>query len=135
MPNDHFIRRSSLAAVLAGVLLASGCTGTAPTPVIGTAVAQARKSARPVAAQIVTADNQFGLALFSALNHSAISNVAISPISIALALQMVYNGAGGSTQQGMSQALQLQGLGGGSNRRKSCSGRKHAGIPVLPRVI
>ncbi|HZT02130.1 MAG TPA: serpin family protein [Steroidobacteraceae bacterium] len=111
MPNDHFTRRSSAAAVLAGVLVASGCTGTTPSPVVGTAVAQARKSARPVAPQIVAADNAFGLALFNALNRSATSNVAVSPISIALALQMVYNGAGGSTQQGMSQALQLQGLG------------------------
>jgi serpin B len=110
MPNDHFIHRSSVAAVLAGVLVASGCTGTTPSPVVGTAVAQARKSARPVAPQIVAADNAFGLALFNVLNRSATSNIAISPISIALALQMLYNGAGGSTQQGMSQALQLQGL-------------------------
>ena len=111
MQSDHFIRRSSVAAVLAGVLLASGCTGTTRGPVVGTAVMQARKSARPVAPQIVAADNAFGLALFNALNRSATSNIAISPISIALALQMVYNGAGGSTKQGMSQGLQLQGLG------------------------
>ena len=111
IPYDHFIRRAAVAAVLSGVLLASGCTGTSPSPVVGTAVAQARKTGRPVAPQIVAIDNAFGLALFNALNRSATSNVAISPISIALALQMVYNGAGGSTQQGMSQALQLQGLG------------------------
>jgi serine protease inhibitor len=112
MPSDHLIPRSSVAAVLAGVLLASGCTGTTHSPVVGTAVTQALKSARPVAPQIVAADNAFGLALFNVLNRSATtSNIAISPISIALALQMVYNGAGGSTQQAMSQALQLQGLG------------------------
>jgi serine protease inhibitor len=111
MPYAHVIRRASVTAVLAGALLASACTGTAPSPVVGTAVAQALKDDRPVAAQIVAPDNAFGLALFNALNHSATSNVAISPISIALALQMVYNGAGGSTQQGMSQALQLQKLG------------------------
>jgi serine protease inhibitor len=111
MPYDHFIRRAAVVAVLCGVLLASGCTGTGPSPVVGTAVAQARQSDRPVAPQIVAADNAFGLALFNALNRSATSNVAISPISIALALQMVYNGAGGSTHRGMSQALQLQTLG------------------------
>jgi serine protease inhibitor len=48
--------------------------------------------------------------LLNALNPGAKSNVAISPTGIALALQMVYNGAEGSTRQGMSQALQLQGL-------------------------
>jgi serine protease inhibitor len=112
MPYAQVIRRASVTAVLAGALLASACTGTTPGPVVGTAVAQALKDDRPVPARIVAADNAFGLALFNALNHSATSNVAISPISIALALQMVYNGAGGSTQQGMSQALQLQNLGG-----------------------
>jgi serine protease inhibitor len=111
LPYDNFIRRAAIAAVLSGVLVASGCTGISPSPVVGTAVAQARQSDRPVAPQIVAVDNAFGLALFNALNRSATSNVAISPISIALALQMVYNGAGGSTHQGMSQALQLQTLG------------------------
>jgi serine protease inhibitor len=110
MPNDHFIRCSSVAAVLAGALISSGCTSATPTPVVGTAVAQARESSRPIAPQIVAADNAFGLALFNALNRNATSNLAISPVSIALALQMIYNGARGSTQQGMSQALQLQGL-------------------------
>lgn len=111
MPYDYIFRRASVIAVLAGVLLASACTGTTPSPVVGSAVAEALKSDKPVAPQIVAADNAFGLALFNALNRSATSNVAISPISIALALQMVYNGAAGSTRQGMSQALQLQGLG------------------------
>lgn len=111
MPYAHVIRRASLTAVLAGALLASACSGTTPSPVVGTAVARALKDDRPVAARIVAADNAFGLALFNALNQSATSNVAISPIGIALALQMVYNGAGGSTRQGMSQALQLQKLG------------------------
>jgi serpin B len=111
LPYAHVIRRASVIAVLAGALLATACTGTTPSPVVGTAVAQALKNDKPVASQIVAADNAFGLALFNAVNRSATSNVAISPIGIALALQMVYNGARGSTQQGMSQGLQLQGLG------------------------
>jgi serine protease inhibitor len=37
-------------------------------------------------------------------------NVAIAPISVAMALQIVYNGAGGATQQGMAQTLQLGSL-------------------------
>lgn len=114
-----------VASVLASTLLASSCgSGSAqPGPnstsssssttsaAIGSAVEQALQNDTPVAPQIVAADNAFGLALFDALNQGATSNVAISPTSIALALQMAYNGAEGSTQQGMSQALQLQGLG------------------------
>ncbi|MGA2366604.1 MAG: serpin family protein, partial [Steroidobacteraceae bacterium] len=114
-----------VASVLASALLASSCgSGSAqPGPnstsssssttsaAIGSAVEQALQNDTPVAPQIVAADNAFGLALFDVLNQGATSNVAISPTSIALALQMVYNGAEGSTQQGMSQALQLQGLG------------------------
>ncbi|MHB8814974.1 MAG: serpin family protein [Steroidobacteraceae bacterium] len=111
MPHDHIFRRASVIVVLGGLLLASACTGTTPRPAVGTAVAQALKKDKPVAPQIVASDNAFGIALFNALNRSATSNVAMSPISIALALQMVYNGAGGSTQQDMSEALQLQGLG------------------------
>jgi serine protease inhibitor len=124
-PYEHVMRRASVAAVLAGMLLASGCGGnsdnsngiassvasTTPSPAVGTAVEQARQNDSPVSPQIIAADNTFGLALFNILNQGAASNVVISPTSIALALQMVYNGAEGSTQQGMSQALQLQGLG------------------------
>jgi serine protease inhibitor len=111
-----------VAPVLAAMLLASGCgggvsndsssdvVGNAPDRAVGTAVEEAEEEGTPVAQQIVTADNAFGLALFNSLNRGTTSNVAISPTSIALALQMVYNGAEGSTQQGMSQALQLQGL-------------------------
>lgn len=111
MPHDHVMRRASVAAVLAGVLLASACTGAAPSRAVGIAVAQALHNETPIAPQIVAADNTFGLALFNALNRGATSNVVISPTSIALTLQMVYNGAEGSTRQGMSRALQLQGLG------------------------
>jgi len=117
------MRRASIVAVLAGMLLASGCNGsnsdngndsavrTMPDPAVGTAVEEAQQNDTPVAQQIVAADNTFGLALFNSLNRGEASNVAISPTSIALALQMLYNGAEGSTQRAMSQALQLQGLG------------------------
>ena len=116
------MRRAWLVAMLAGMLLAGGCgdsnsgassdAGTTTTsPVVAYAVARAAQNDTPVAPQIVAADNNFGLALINVLNQSATSNVAISPTSIALALQMIYNGAEGSTQQAMSQALQLPGLG------------------------
>jgi serine protease inhibitor len=123
VPYEHVMRRASVAAVLAAMLLASGCGGSngdesdnnptsnVPSPIVATAVERALQNDTPVAPQIVAVDNTFGLALFNVLNQGATSNVAISPTSIAFALQMVFNGAEGSTEQGMSQALQLQGLG------------------------
>lgn len=120
------MRRASVAAAFAGILLVSGCGGSnghngnngnnsagnppVASPLVATAVQQAQQNDTPVPPQIVSADNAFGLALFNTLNRGASSNVAISPTSIALTLQMIYNGADGSTQQAMSQAMQLQGL-------------------------
>lgn len=78
-----------------------------PTSTAPPAVLQAQQANTPVAAAIVTADNTFGLNLLQNLNSGAAGNVAIAPISVAMALQIVYNGAAGATQQGMAQTLQL----------------------------
>jgi serine protease inhibitor len=74
------------------------------------AVMQAQQANTPVDPAIVTADNTFGLNLFQNLYAGTPGNVAIAPISVAMALQIVYNGAGGATQQGMAQTLQLGSL-------------------------
>jgi serpin B len=74
------------------------------------AVAQARSADTPVNPGLVAADNVFALNLFNVLNQGSTGNVAISPTSIAVALQITYNGAQGSTQQAMAQTLQLQAL-------------------------
>jgi len=74
------------------------------------AVMQAQQANTPVDPAIVTADNTFGLNLFQNLYSGTPGNVAIAPISVAMALQIVYNGAGGATQQGMAQTLQLGSL-------------------------
>ena len=81
-------------------------SSTTPPP----AVMQAQQANTPVDPAIVTADNTFGLNLFQNLYSGAPGNVAIAPISVAMALQIVYNGAGGATQQGMAQTLQLGSL-------------------------
>jgi serine protease inhibitor len=71
------------------------------------AVMQAQQANSPVDPAIVAADNSFGVDLLQNLTSGASVNVAIAPISIAMALQIVYNGAAGMTQQGMAQTLQL----------------------------
>jgi serine protease inhibitor len=75
------------------------------------AVAQAMDAGTAVDPAIVTADNTFGLNLFQNLNAGASGNVAIAPISVAMTLQILYNGAAGATQQAMGQTLQLGAMG------------------------
>jgi serpin B len=120
-PNPYPTLRLALGLLLAGIAAAS-CGGSSmnsgsmnPTPPPGgsappaapPAVMQAKQANTPVDPALVTADNAFGLNLFQNLTAGGSGNVAIAPISIAMALQIVYNGSGGATQQGMSQTLQL----------------------------
>jgi len=116
---------SGIAALLGTTLILAACgggsggTGQAPSsapPNNGNssgssappaAVTQAQKADTPVDPSIVAADNGFGLSLLNTLIPGASGNVAISPISVAMTLQIVYNGAGGSTQQAMAQTLGL----------------------------
>ena len=84
----------------------SGSSTTATPPAV--TAAQEHKTAVP--ASLMSADNSFGLQLFALLEKdSGVTNVAISPTSIALVLQIIQNGAVGATQQAMLQTLQLSG--------------------------
>jgi serine protease inhibitor len=75
------------------------------------AVLQAKQDNTPVDPAIVTADNAFGLSLLNTLiQGNPGNNTAISPTSVAMTLQIAYNGAVGPTQQAMAQTLQLGGL-------------------------
>jgi len=62
--------------------------------------------------KIVESSNKFGFKLFSEVrkNDQGEKNIFISPLSVALALAMTYNGASGSTQQAMAKTLELQGI-------------------------
>ncbi len=63
-------------------------------------------------AQIVEADNQFGLELFQKVYNSETEheNIMVSPLSVSLALAMTYNGANGDTKTAMQETLKLHGL-------------------------
>jgi serine protease inhibitor len=63
-------------------------------------------------AQLINADNKFGLGLFQKIVTKAgnSDNTMISPLSISLALAMTYNGANGQTQSDMEKTLELSGL-------------------------
>ena len=61
--------------------------------------------------RLIDANNKFGFKLFSEIQKSQSNeNVFVSPISIAIALSMTYNGAGGETQEAMAKTLNFQGM-------------------------
>jgi serpin B len=61
--------------------------------------------------QLIRANNEFGLDIFREIRiESDEDNIMISPLSISLALAMVYNGANSNTKVQMEEALRLAGL-------------------------
>jgi serpin B len=60
---------------------------------------------------LVGSDNNFGFKLFKEIvKEEKHKNIFISPLSVAMALGMTYNGANGSTQEAMQKTLELSGL-------------------------
>lgn len=113
-------RRWSRLALALGLmaLLGAGCwqgqarSGQATQPAEtenGTELAEA--DAMAVDERVVEAQTAFGLALFEVLRQeNPAENVLVSPMSVAIALSMAYNGAAGETQAEMAEVLRLQGI-------------------------
>jgi serpin B len=62
--------------------------------------------------RLIEADNRFAFKILRELaaRESPDSNIFVSPLSMAMALGMTYNGAAGATAEGMARALELEGL-------------------------
>jgi len=61
--------------------------------------------------KLIEADNRFAFKLFREINdQEGAKNIFISPLSVAMALGMTYNGAAGTTREAMQEALELQGM-------------------------
>jgi len=93
-------------SILALVMLSIACTNdTENQPV--TLITPSEKSAR-----IIAADNQFGFELFQKVNASLDEpkNTMISPMSVSLALAMVYNGTDGNTKKQIEDMLHKSNL-------------------------
>ncbi|HOO86005.1 MAG TPA: serpin family protein [Prolixibacteraceae bacterium] len=84
------------------LLTIAACNSTDPEP---TNINLSLKSE-----QLVEADNAFGLDIFARLHQSEEGNFNISPLSIAQALAMTYNGARGETKAAMEEALKKAGF-------------------------
>jgi serpin B len=62
--------------------------------------------------ELIQSDNAFGLKLLREIHaqEDAGKSLFISPLSVAMALGMTYNGAVGATYEAMQETLELQGL-------------------------
>jgi serpin B len=80
------------------------------TVLVATLVTTNTHATSPASVDVATADNTFGFRLLTAVQKKTpTGNVVLSPVSAALDLAMVLNGATGETQQQMLAALSLNG--------------------------
>jgi len=93
-------------SILAMAILVMACTKNPEIQKI-TNLTPTEKSAK-----IIAADNQFGFEIFQKVNASPgePKNTMISPMSISLALAMVYNGTNGNTKKQIEDMLHKSGL-------------------------
>ena len=101
--------RPRAAAAAAMLTLACGPEGpvTAPAPI--TALPRALTSAEQ---HLIAVDNRFALTLLGEVTGTqrAAGNLFLSPLSVAMALAMTYNGAAGTTEEAMRATLGLDGM-------------------------
>jgi serpin B len=99
--------RIGVRACLALLSLAA-CTAGEPTAPI----TRLPRDLSPSESRLIASGNSFSFALLreTLAREPADSNVFISPLSVAMALGMTYNGADGATATAFEQALQLSGL-------------------------
>jgi serine protease inhibitor len=92
----------SLLAVGAAALLASCGESFGP-------IDQLPRELSIAEGKLIEADNTFAFKLFREINQQeGAQNIFISPLSVAMALGMTYNGAAGTTQEAMQAVLELQ---------------------------
>jgi serpin B len=98
--------KTFISLLFALLLIALNSCNTIENPVIPKTIKLDEKSA-----QLVEADNAFGLEIFRKIRKESIDdNIMISPLSISLALGMAYNGAAANTKTEMEEAMKLNGL-------------------------
>ncbi len=92
------------------VVLLSNC-GDASGPEPGDPILGLPRDLSVAETKLIEADNRFALKLFREINRQEVDgNIFVSPLSVAMALGMTYNGANGSTQQAMQETLELMGM-------------------------
>jgi serpin B len=85
-------------------------TGNDP-PQSGEPTNQLPRNLSSAESRLIEVDNSFALKLFREISiQQPDRNIFISPLSVAMALGMTYNGADGDTKVAMEQTLELQGM-------------------------
>ena len=98
----------SLSVVLLGCLVAACGDLFGP----GGPITQLPRELTPAEQSLIEADNRFAFKLFREINaqEDPGTNVFVSPLSVAMALGLAYNGAAGATREAMGQALEFGGM-------------------------
>jgi serpin B len=97
-------------ACLSAALVISSCGNGATGPDRITALPRALT---PQEQSLIAADNRFAIKLLreaAADTRDALPNLFVSPLSVAMALGMTYNGAAGTTEAAMRTTLELDGM-------------------------
>lgn len=97
--------------LVAAALIAAAC-GT-QEPITSSPITALPRSLTSGEAKLIAADNRFAFTLFRAVaedTRDRLPNLFVSPLSVALALGMTYNGAAGATEEAMRRTLELEGM-------------------------
>lgn len=90
--------------------LVSGC-GDPAGPGGSTPIESLPRELSAAEVQLIAADNTFAWKLFQEIHRQEDGeNIFVSPLSVAMALGMTYNGAAGTTREAMQRTLELQGM-------------------------
>jgi serpin B len=104
----HF--RSLLVASAAAALIASACGPEGPTSPRITALPRPLTTGEE---KLIAADNRFAFTFLRQMaqaTRDTLPNLFVSPLSVAMALGMTYNGAAGTTEEAMRRTLELEGM-------------------------
>lgn len=102
--------RSLLVASAAAALIASACGREGPTSPLITALPRALTTGEE---KLIAADNRFAFTFLRQMaqaTRDTLPNLFVSPLSVAMALGMTYNGAAGTTEAAMRRTLELEGM-------------------------
>jgi len=100
-------KKAGILAILCCWMLLVQCSDKSTPPPTPTPVRDLTTAEK----QLVASDNKFGLKLFREIvSQEGDKNIFVSPLSVAMALGMTYNGANGATREAMQNTLELQGM-------------------------